>query len=84
MHIGPVRGDERVEPLLVELAAQVLENWRSAEMERRRGLWMRHFRLQNQDKIPVKCAVFDYYDLVWQQLIPEDTLHFTAGLRREL
>jgi len=84
VHIGPVRGDERVEPLLVELAAQVLENWRSVEMERRRQLWMRHFRLRNQDKIPVKCAVFDYYDLVWQQLIPEDRLHFTAGLRREL
>jgi hypothetical protein len=72
------------EPLLVDLASQVLANWQSPEMERRRRLWTGYFAGKRQDKIPVKCAVFDYYDLVWRQLIPEDTLVFREGLRRDV
>ncbi len=80
---GGTRGSSP-EPLLMDLAAQVLDNWRSTEMERRRQLWTRHSRPERQNKIPVKCATFDYYDLVWQQLLPEEVFHFKEGLRREL
>jgi len=72
------------EPLLVELARQVLDNWQSTEMERRRRLWRALFRLERVPKIPVKCAVYESYDLVWQQMIPEDKIVFKEGMRRHV
>jgi hypothetical protein len=76
--------DAKPEPLLMELAAEVMSNWRSAEMERRRQLWLRHFRREKTDKIPVKCAVYYTHDAVWRQLLPEDRIVFKEGLQREV
>lgn len=72
------------DPLLRDLASEVLENWRSTEMERRRNLWTEHFRCIKQGKIPVKCATYDSYDLVWQELLPEEGIIHKQGIARDI
>ena len=74
------------EPLLVDLAEEVGTFWRSAEMDRRKSLWLQLFRGERPEKPPVKVSPFMSwgYDLVWQRLIPEDQLHFKSGIARHV
>lgn len=72
------------DPLLTDLANQVLENWNSKEMGRRRKLWTEHYNCKKQEKIPVKCALFDSYYMVWQNLIPEETIVYKTGIKRNI
>ncbi|KPJ52386.1 MAG: hypothetical protein AMS16_06420 [Planctomycetes bacterium DG_58] len=74
------------EKLLVDLADEVNELASSAEMERRKPLWVKLFRGERPEKPPVKCCPFmaGHYDLVWRRLIPQESLHFRNGLARHL
>jgi len=74
------------ESLLVELAEEVNVLADSEEMRRRKFLWEKLLSGRRPEKPPVKCAPFmvGHYDLVWRRLIPEKSLRFRKGLRREL
>ena len=74
------------EKLLVDLADEVNALCSSAEMARRKRLWVKLFRGERPEKPPVKCAPFMswWYDLVWRRLIPEEQFHFKEGLARHL
>lgn len=75
------------EKYLMDLADEVNALCRSAEMERRKHLWETLLRGEAPaEKIPVKCSPFmaGHYDLVWQRLMPEETLHCSEGLARHL
>ena len=71
-------------PLLCELADELVELWHSAEQGRRRRLWADHFNGRTKE-VPVSCAMFQgSQDLVWQQILPEDSLVHKTGLARGL
>lgn len=69
-------------PLLSDLADELLALWTSPEQERRRRLWADHWAGRTRE-IPVACAMFQgSQDLVWQQILPEETFHHKEGLAR--
>jgi hypothetical protein len=69
-------------PVLSDLAAEALELWQSPEQERRRRLWADHFNGRTRE-VPVSCAMFQgWQDLVWQQILPEDTFVHKQGMAR--
>ncbi|MBM3476371.1 MAG: hypothetical protein FJX75_24120, partial [Armatimonadetes bacterium] len=71
-------------PLLADLAQQALALWPSPEQERRRTLWADHFHGRTRE-VPVSCAMFQgWQDLVWQQIIPEETFAHKEGLARAI
>ena len=71
-------------PILTDLADQLLATWRSPEQERRRRLWADHFAGRTRE-VPVSCAMFQgSQDLVWQQILPEDTFVHKTGLARTI
>jgi len=68
--------------LLTDLAQRALALWRSPEQERRRRVWADHFNGRTRE-VPVSCAMFQgWQDLVWQQIIPEETFVHKEGLAR--
>lgn len=72
----------RPDAVLCDLAAEATELWASAEQERRRRLWADHFNGQTAE-VPVSCAMFQgWQDLVWQQILPEETFVHKTGLAR--
>jgi len=71
-------------PLLTDLAQQAQAVWASPEQERRRRLWADHFNGRTRE-VPVSCAMFQgWQDLVWQQIIPEETFVHKDGMARTL
>ncbi|MBM3502193.1 MAG: hypothetical protein FJX74_26375, partial [Armatimonadetes bacterium] len=71
-------------PLLTDLTQQALALWASPEQERRRRLWADHFNGRTRE-VPVSCAMFQgWQDLVWQQIIPEETFHHKDEMARTL
>ena len=69
-------------PLLLDLAAELNALWASPEQERRRRLWADHFNGRTR-QVPVTCAMFQgWQDLVWQQILPEETFGHKDGLAR--
>ncbi len=71
-------------PLLTDLAEQALALWRSTEQDRRRRLWADHFNGRTRE-VPVSCAMFQgSQDLVWQQIIPEETFVHKEGMAHAL
>ena len=74
------------ETVLTELAREVRELCASAEMNRRKRMWETLFRGEQPERPVVKCAPFmgPWYDIVWQRLIPEDSLHFKDGPARRI
>lgn len=71
-------------PLLTDLADELLALWTSPEWDRRRRLWADHWAGRTRE-VPVACCMFQgNQDLVWQQLLPEETLHYREGLARRL
>jgi hypothetical protein len=71
-------------PVLTDLADQLLAIWDSPEQERRRRLWADHFAGWTRE-VPVSCAMFQgSQDLVWQQILPEETFVHKAGLARTI
>ena len=70
------------DPLLTDLAHEALAIWRSPEQERRRRLWADHFNGRTREA-PVSCAMFQgNQDLVWQQILPEETFVHKEGVAR--
>lgn len=69
-------------PVLTGLARELWDEYHSGEQQRRRALWTAHFAGQTSE-IPVSCAMFQgWQDLVWQQILPEETFHYRSGLAR--
>ncbi len=69
-------------PVLVDLAEELLAVWRSPEQERRRRLWADHFHGRTRE-VPVSCAMFQgWQDLVWRQILPEETFVYREGMAR--
>ena len=69
-------------PLLVDLSHELLALWHSPEQERRRRLWADHFNGRTR-AIPTTCAMFQgWQDLVWEQILPEETFHHKEGMAR--
>ncbi len=70
--------------VLMDLAEQAIELWRSEKQERRRRLWADHFNGRTRE-VPVSCAMFQgAQDLVWQQILPEETFVHKEGLARTI
>jgi len=71
-------------PVLTDLAHELVALWRSPEQERRRRLWADHFAGCTR-QIPVSCAMFQgWQDMVWEQILPEETFHHKVGMARLL
>jgi hypothetical protein len=71
-------------PLLSDLTDQLLSLWASPEQERRRRLWTDHWAGHTR-QVPVACAMFQgAQDLVWSQILPEETFRYQAGLARQI
>ncbi|HJN17060.1 MAG TPA: hypothetical protein QGH10_16255, partial [Armatimonadota bacterium] len=71
-------------PILTSLLDQLLALWDSPEQERRRRLWADHFNGRTRE-VPVSCAMFQgSQDLVWQQILPEETFVHKQGLARTI
>jgi hypothetical protein len=71
-------------PLLTDLAEELVAHWCAPEQGRRRKLWADHFEGRTR-QVPVSCAMFQgAQDLVWQQILPEETFTHKAGLARHI
>jgi hypothetical protein len=71
-------------PLLTDLAEELLAYWTSPEWDRRRRLWADHWAGRTRE-VPVSCSMFQgSQDLVWQQILPEDTFHHQEGMARQI
>ena len=71
-------------PILTDLVQQACALWASPEQDRRRRLWADHFNGRTTE-VPVSCAMFQgSQDLVWQQILPDETFVHKEGMARTL
>lgn len=66
---------------LVELVEEAASDPKYAE---RRQMWTRHNRLEKQAKVPVSVHLHSGHTLVWQELIPPETLLSKEPLERDI
>ncbi len=70
---------------LLDLADQLNEIAESEKNQSHARLWRRHFNVEKQAKIPVKCAMFmDHDSVIWQKLIPPEQRVYQHGLEASI